>query len=552
MTAPDVRGRLRAIRARGGRIVVVDPAARGRRRRPTSTSPSGPGPTPSSSWRWCTCSSTEDLVDLGDAAPHVAGVERCASWRSAAPRRTPRSAAGSTRNGPPARARARRRRPRGGLRADRDDDAALRHAASWLVDVLNTLTGNLDRPGGAMFATPAAGVGNTTAPRARPGCAASRHASRVRGLPEVFGELPVAALAEEIETPGPGQVRALLTIAGNPVLSTPNAGRLDAALAQAGLHGQRRPLPQRDDAPRRRGAAGALAAGALALRPRLHGLLDPRRRELLARGGRAAAGRARRVGDARAPLGDRHRPGRGADVAAIDDVIATEAVRRAVGDEHSPLAGRDVDEVLAELAPRTGPERLLDLALRTGPYRLDAGRPRGGARTAWTSARSSRACPRSCGRRAGRSSSRPSRCWPTAAACVEALGEPTPSDEQMLLIGRRDLRSNNSWMHNLPVLVRGKARCTAHVHPDDAARLGLVDGAPARVTSRDRDDRGPRRAHRGHPPGRRVDPARVGPRRRRRAARRGGRARRGQLERPRRRGAPRAGDRAPPSSTASR
>src|SRR5690606_30315637 len=108
--------------------------------------------------------------------------------------------------------------------------------ASWLVDVLNIVTGNLDRPGGAMFAKAAAGASNT---RGRPGkgrgVTVGRHHSRVRGLPESMGELPVACLAEEIDTPGEGQIRALVTVAGNPVLSTPNSERLDAAMA--GLDG---------------------------------------------------------------------------------------------------------------------------------------------------------------------------------------------------------------------------------------------------------------------------------------------------------------------------
>ena len=95
----------------------------------------------------------------------------------------------------------------------------------WLVNVLNLLTGNLDRPGGAMFTTPAVDFVD----QGRAG-KWDRWRSRVRGLPEFAGELPAAALAEEIDTPGEGQIRALVTVAGNPVLSTPNGRRLDAAL----------------------------------------------------------------------------------------------------------------------------------------------------------------------------------------------------------------------------------------------------------------------------------------------------------------------------------
>ena len=109
--------------------------------------------------------------------------------------------------------------------------------SSWLVDVLNALTGNLDRPGGAMFTKAAAGASNTRGtPRHGRGTTLHRRRSRVRGIGETLGELPVAVLAEEIDTPGEGQVRALVTVAGNPVLSTPNAGRLDAALATLDLY----------------------------------------------------------------------------------------------------------------------------------------------------------------------------------------------------------------------------------------------------------------------------------------------------------------------------
>ena len=108
--------------------------------------------------------------------------------------------------------------------------------ASWLVDVLNICTGNLDRPGGAMFTTPAVAGANTHgAPRVGRGVRPNHPRSRVRDLPGTFGELPAVCLAEEIETPGDGQIRALVCVAGNPVLSLPNGGRLDAALGSLEL-----------------------------------------------------------------------------------------------------------------------------------------------------------------------------------------------------------------------------------------------------------------------------------------------------------------------------
>ena len=105
--------------------------------------------------------------------------------------------------------------------------------ASWLVDVLNFLTGNLDREGGAMFPLAAVGQRNSTGsgPSGK-GVKIGRWASRVSGRPEAFGELPVVGLAEEITTPGEGQVRALVTIAGNPCVSTPDAAALEAAVEE--------------------------------------------------------------------------------------------------------------------------------------------------------------------------------------------------------------------------------------------------------------------------------------------------------------------------------
>ena len=141
--------------------------------------------------------------------------------------------------------------------------------ASWLVDVLNLLTGNLDRVGGAMFPLAAAGHSNAAGePRRGRGARMGRFASRVRGLPEVFGELPVACLAEEIDTPGEGQVRALITLAGNPVALDAQQRPPGRGAAIAGVHGQPRRLRQRDDPPRRRHPARPLAPAPRPLRRR--------------------------------------------------------------------------------------------------------------------------------------------------------------------------------------------------------------------------------------------------------------------------------------------
>ncbi|HEY3188498.1 MAG TPA: molybdopterin-dependent oxidoreductase, partial [Solirubrobacteraceae bacterium] len=234
MTAPDIRGRLRAIRARGGRVVVVDPRRTRTAREADEHHFIRPGTDALLLMAMVHVLFAEDLVALAALAEHVEGVDEL---RALATDFSPGAVA-----------------PVCGIAAPEIRRLALELAAaptaavygrigtttqafgttaSWLVDVLNVLTGNLDRPGGAMFTTPAAGSPNTTGEPGRGrGARFGRWASRVRGLGEIFGELPVAALAEEIETPGDGRVRALVTLAGNPVVSTPNSGRLSAALEQ--------------------------------------------------------------------------------------------------------------------------------------------------------------------------------------------------------------------------------------------------------------------------------------------------------------------------------
>jgi anaerobic selenocysteine-containing dehydrogenase len=160
-----------------------------------------------------------------------------------------------------------------------------------------------------------------------------------------------------------------------------------------------------------------------------------------------------------------------------------------VGDETGQIAGRDPGEILAALGERTGPERLIDLMLRTGPYGDGFGAVPGGLTLDVLLANPH-------GVDLGPLEPRLPDVLRTPTGMVELAPPPIVDDvarlraaldapaDGMTLIGRRDLRSNNSWMHNVEVLVKGRPRCTLHVHPDDAARLGLDDGAPAAVASR--------------------------------------------------------------------
>jgi anaerobic selenocysteine-containing dehydrogenase len=483
LTAPDMRGRLRAIRARGGKVVVVDPRRTRTAREADEHHFIRPGTDALLLFALVHTLFDERLEDLGALAPHVTGVDEV---RELATGFAPEEVADPC-----------------GIAADeirrmaRELAAAPRAAvygrigtttqrfgttASWLVDVLNVVTGNLDRPGGAMFARPAAGSSNTSGEPGRGrGGAFGRWQSRVRGLGEVFGELPVACLAEEIETPGEGQIRALLTVAGNPAVSTPNSGRLASALddldfmvsidiyvnettrhADVILPGPS-PLQRSHYDLALLGLAVRNVANysppALEPDPRV-----PEEWETLLRLGGIATGQ-----------------GPNADVAAIDRFVAHEVARRQSTDPSSGLYGRDPEELLAEVAPRVGPERILDLQLRGGPYRVTLAELEAAPHGIDFGPLQPR-IPEVLRTPSGMIELAPEALVGDVARLQAALGEPVNGG--LTLIGRRELRSNNSWMHNLPTLVRGKERCTALVHPDDAARLGLVDGEEAVVRSR--------------------------------------------------------------------
>jgi anaerobic selenocysteine-containing dehydrogenase len=491
MTAPDYPGRLRALRARGGKFVVVDP-----RRSKTAEEADEhlfirPGTDAHFLFAIVHTLFTERLVAVGALAEHVAGVdevERLArefTPEAVAPvcgidaetiRRTARELA---------------RAPRAAVYARIGTcTQEFGTLASWLVDVANTLTGNLDRPGGAMFTKPAAGSANTSGtPGLGRGVRFGRHRSRVRGLAETYGELPVVCLVEEIETPGDGQVRGMITVAGNPVLSTPDAGRLDRALAS--LDFMVSVDIYRNETTRHANVIlppeGALARGhydlafyQLSIRnianyspPVID--LEPTEMaeyEILLRLAGIASGNG------------------SADPAALDDLVVAGLVQKAVQRKNSNVDGRDPDELLATLSSRRGPERILDLMLRTGPYGDGFGADPSGLSLA-----ALEAAPH--GVDLGPLQPRIPEVLRTPSGKVELAPDPIVEDVErlrssltrmrdgeMVLVGRRDLRSNNSWMHNVDVLVKGKERCTLHLHPDDALRLGIANGQAACVRSR--------------------------------------------------------------------
>jgi anaerobic selenocysteine-containing dehydrogenase len=481
MTAPDMRGRLRAIQERGGRFVVVDP----RRTRTAEAADEHhfirPGTDAHLLFGMVHTLFAEGLVDVQPRiAEHLAGVD------AIEPLTRPFS--------PEAVA------PVCGIAADdirrmARELAAAEHAVvygrigtctqefgtltSWLVDVLNVLTGNLDEPGGAMFTRAAAGQKNATGEPGRGrGIPLGRWQSRVRGLPEAFGELPVACLAEEIETPGEGQVRALVTVAGNPALSTPNSERLEGALEGLDfmlsidiyLNETTRhadvilPAP-----PPLQKSQYDLAFYQLSIRnvanysPVVIENGIPSEYSTLMRLTGVLTGQ-----------------GANADVDAIDDFVFQTALQQELGDPHSPLFGADAAELAAQLANRSGTERLLDLLLRGGPYDLTLDDLEAAPHGIDLGALEPRV-PDVLRTPTGKIELAPDPIVADVARLEASLAE---RSDGFVLVGRRQLRSNNSWMHNLPNLVGGTNTCTLHVAPADAERVGLTDGGNALVRSR--------------------------------------------------------------------
>src|SRR4051794_29539688 len=231
-TAPDPPGRLRALKARGGKLVVVDPRRTETARRADEHHAIVPGTDAHLLFAIVHTLFGEGLARPGRLEGFTSGIDEV---RGLAEPFTPEAVAPVTgieaediRRMARELAAAERAVVYGRIGTTTQEFGTL---ASWLVDVVNLLTGNLDRPGGAMFTKPATGVANTAgAPGVGKGPRFGRRHTRVRGLAEHFGEFPVAALAEEILEPGDGRIRALFTVAGNPAVSTPNARELERAL----------------------------------------------------------------------------------------------------------------------------------------------------------------------------------------------------------------------------------------------------------------------------------------------------------------------------------
>ena len=494
-TSPDFPGRIQAIRARGGKVVVVDP----RRTKTAEESDEWISIRPGTDGLFLAAMVNvmfaENLVSI---EPRIAsllnGVDEL---RDAVAACTPAAVQEVT--GVSAETTTRLARELCGAPTAAVygrigvNTVEFGTTNAWLIDAINVLTGNIDSRGGAMFTTPGTGSSTTRGAAGKgKGFAMGRGHSRVSNKPEVLGEYPVAVLAEEITTPGENQVRALITVAGNPVLSTPHSNQLDAALAElefmvsidiylnettrhadvilpppsalekdhydVGLYiyavrniaNYSVPVLQKDDA-------------------------SPEEHEILLK----LAGILQGLGPDNDPL-------------ALEEQTIYAMVTGAVSNSGSNIHGRDADEILNMLSAggRRGTARNLDFALQTGPYGAAFGANPGGLSLDVLLANPH-------GVDLGALEPKMPEMLRTPSGRIELSPEVFINDlkrlkesmngvdlDQMLLVGRRDLKSNNSWMHNIKVLTKGSLSCTAHIHPNDAARIGAVTGTALRIASR--------------------------------------------------------------------
>ncbi|MFJ6148325.1 molybdopterin-dependent oxidoreductase [Streptomyces anulatus] len=475
-TAPDFPGRLKALRRRGGTLTVVDPRRTRTARLADRHVPIRPGADALLLAALAHTLLTEKLADPGPLAAHLEGMDELAGALADFTPDAVAAACDVDADTVTAIARELAGAPTAAVYG-RIGSCTVEHGtlASWLVDVLNILTGNLDRPGGALFPLSA----TARAPRpAEPGTrqaapgkgfALGRWSSRVSGHPEAKGELPIAALAEEIDTPGEGRIRALLVIAANPVLSAPDGDRLDAALTD-GLDFMVSVDPYLNETSRHadvvlpppppsQSAHFDFAFNGFAV----HNQVRYTRAAVPLEGGRMDESEihARLV----LAVSGLH----GAPPSTVDDLAITTALTRAGAPR----------ELAAGLTGENGPERRLDLMLRLGPYGLTL----------------EQLLAHPHGIDLGPLKPRVQEVLRTRSGRIELLPEPIAADlprlrralgdrpAPLVLVGRRHLRSNNSWMHNVGSLTGGSNVCTLQIHPDDAARLGLVDGATARIES---------------------------------------------------------------------
>jgi anaerobic selenocysteine-containing dehydrogenase len=493
LSAPDIMGRLAAIRARGGTVVVVDPRRTETARRASEWVPVRPGTDAlllfavlhtlaENGW----VRRPAHLSGLVDGLDDVVGLS--AQFSPEDVEAATGIAAPTIRRMAADLARADRPVLYSRIGACTQEFGTL---ATWLVFVLNVALGSIDRPGGALFPKAAVWSPMFMKPPDQdgPGWRFGRFHSRVRGTAEVLGQFPISCLAEEIDTPGNGQIRGLITVAGNPAISAPGARRLDAALSGLdamisvdnwlnettrhadvilpGLSPLER--PHCDDLYWMYSIASCVKWSDPAVPPPSE---RPGEWEIMLRLAGALVG---------TPVPD-------VDVPAMDDLYTQGIIYTACQAADTPLSGRDPAEVFAALKG-VGPERMIDLGIRVGPWGDDLGRKPGGLTLDEVRRHPD-------GLRLGElEGGRLNEVLTTPSQRIELihplLAEDVPrlaqrldrSGEDLVLTSRRHLRSNNSWLHNVAGLMRGRDRCTLLIHPQDAARHHVVDGQLAEVST---------------------------------------------------------------------
>ena len=486
-TAPGYPDRIEAVSERGGRVIVIDPS----RTRTAEAADQHIRIRPGTDAVLLTAVAhhliATDQVSVGRVAGLVDGL---GELRDAVEPFSPDDAAQIT--GVDADT----------IRALADDLAAARSAAvhgrigtttvefgtltSWLIDVVAILTGNLDEPGGSMF--PRSAVERVRPNRTGRPYRVGRWHSRVNGNPEVQGELPAGDLPAEILEPGEGQTKMMFTIAGNPVLSCPDGDRMDEAFASLDamvsvdiyLNETTRHadviLPPASPLEKDH---FDIAFYNLSIRnvanysPAVFDTGQAGEDDIIARLAMIVMG-----------MGD-------GDPDVVHDQLLTQILNGEVGAAGGPVEGRDADELAALVTGTSGSERVLDALIRTGPYG-DAF----GANPDGLTVEKLRENPH--GIDLGPPQPRLPAALDTPEGRIDLWAGPFldelarleqravewAGDGRLRLIGRRHLRSNNSWMHNVEVLVKGKPRCTLQLHPSDAAELGITDGGKASVESR--------------------------------------------------------------------
>jgi anaerobic selenocysteine-containing dehydrogenase len=460
MTAPGMKKRLRAIRERGGKVVVLDPRRSETAEAATEHVFLKPGSDALFLLAVLHVVFDEKLESFGACEGRVDGVDRVRELvRSFPPERVAAATgidAGEI------------------LRLAREFAAAPSAAcytrigtcvqeygtlASWLADVLNIVTGNLDKPGGMMFPSPAAVYSSKGSYK--------RFRSRVRGLPEFGGELPAACMSEEMETPGEGQIHGLLTLAGNPALSTPNGARLEKNLAKLEFMVSIDP------------ALNETTRFANVILPPRHGLENDHFSLVFHK--LAVRDTVKYCGPVFEPAPDSR------SEMEICKQLCAELTR--FRSEDSVAAGGAPIENTTDALYSYTPEQFIAMLLASGPYGLTVddikAKPEGIDLGPMKEGGLERAVRHEDGRiRLAHDEIDEEAARLDRALAGGSFGAPADGVNGFLMIGRRQLRSNNSWMHNCPTLIKGPERCTLLMSPVDADRLGLKHGRLVSVESR--------------------------------------------------------------------